>query len=189
MLSGLRKISVSEIEFCVGSEPNFKSSGAVIERLDSKGLGRSFQEFVKVISNVLREWSSIGARFNGTVKLVCRTRPSFVQVIQHLRESPVRNWLHETAVPKPILGQRTHLECAMDHSSPPSTMLMIVRDKFSVWPIACLILSLLSQMIRRFCRCETFTRYVPANTGSFLKSLESDVVAFQEQPINCKQAN
>ena len=30
---------------------------------------------------------------------------------------------------------------------------------------------------RGYCRFETSTRYVPANTGSFLKSLESDVSA------------
>jgi hypothetical protein len=42
---------------------------------------------------------------------------------------------------------------------------------------------------KRYCRFETWTRYVPANRGSFLKSLESDVGVFQEYPINCKQAN
>ena len=102
--------------FCVGSEVNVESGGAVIERLNSKGPGRSLQEFVKVkLKCLCSECRSNAGPFDGTEKLVCSTRPSFVQDKHHLRESPVRNWFHDTAVPQPMFGQRAYLEYAMDH--------------------------------------------------------------------------
>ena len=76
---------------------------------------RSFQEFVKVMSKYLSRECAIATPFYGTVKFVCRTRPSVVQGIHHLRESPMRNWLRERAVLQPMLEQRAYLEYAMDH--------------------------------------------------------------------------
>jgi hypothetical protein len=38
----------------------------------------------------------------------------------------------------------------------------------------------LAKISRRYCRFEAWTRYVPADEGSFLKSLESDVSPLQE---------
>jgi hypothetical protein len=55
---------------CVDSEVNFKSSGAVIEGLDSEGPG-SFQESVKVsFKNLSAEFRRSGGPFNVTVELV-----------------------------------------------------------------------------------------------------------------------
>ena len=68
--------SESEV-ICVGSEVNFKSSGAVIEGLDSKGPGslHGTEELVKVISfkHPSAECRRIGGPLNGTVEpTLCR---------------------------------------------------------------------------------------------------------------------
>lgn len=173
---------------------NVKSSGTVVERLNSKGParpGRSFQEFVKAIFKCLSsECSGITARFDSTVKIVCVTRFSFVQDSHHLRESPVRNRFHDTAVPRPILGRWAYLECVIDrrvtihHHVDDSVRQLLGLVNFLPDPVFGT-----TKSTRRYCRCETFTRYVPANIGSFMKSLESDIIALQEQPINHKQTN
>ena len=93
----------------------------------------------------------------------------------------------ETAVPKPILGW-AYLECVMVHA----TMVSVddsVRQLISRFNRSLDRSCGIVKLSRRYCRFETSTRYVPTNTGSILRSLEDDVGALQEQPMNCKQVN
>ena len=159
-----------------------KSSGAVIEGLDSKD-PRSFHESVKIsFKNPSAECSRVGGPSNVTKELVCIIRVAFAHLIQHNQESPCRNRLYETADQRPRLGRRrrrAYLECAMDRVTTPR-----VEDNIrQVLDISNPILDPICDIkksSRRYCRFETSTRYVPTNTGSFLKSLESDVGLVQE---------
>jgi hypothetical protein len=56
-------------------------------------------------------------------------------------------------------------------------MLKTTLNKSLMWLIAFFGLAKIS---RRYGRFETWTKYVPANEGNFLKSLESDVGPLQE---------
>ena len=189
MLSDLRNNSKSKVS-CIGSEVNFKSSEAVIEGLNSKGLGslHSTEEWVKVrFKHPSTECRRNGGQ--GTVQLVCsihaygwrssaiisKKTQSETGSMRHLsqnRSSDVRIWNARWTM------------------SPRFTLITASENS-----VVCVIAVLIShscgiaKLIRRYCRSETSTRYVPANTGSFLKSRQSIVGALQEQPINCKQAS
>ena len=167
----------------VDIEVNVKRTGAVIEGPDNKGLGM-FQEWVKItFKNSSAELGRIGVRFNHTVELVCVGPVTFVQHIQHFRESPGRNWLCDTFTPEPILGRRwPHLECTMGYLTVVA-ILYLEGNLKQVLDLSNRVLDRLfglAKMSRRCCRIETCTRYVPADKGSLLKALESDIGLFQE---------
>ena len=66
---------------CARSEANFRSSGGIIEGLDSEGL-RFFQVLVKInFKNMSAEYSRFRGPFNGTIELVCVAHAFFAQLI------------------------------------------------------------------------------------------------------------
>jgi hypothetical protein len=159
------------------------SSAAPLSRDLIVKIRGGFHESVKIsFKNFSTECSRIGGSSNVKEKLVCSIRISFAQLIQHLQESPGRNRLYETADQRPR-GRRAYLECAMDRVRV-TTPLNRLEDKTIqlIGIFNCLLDNNfgIGKFIRRYCRFETFTRYVPTSMGSFLKSLESDVGVVQK---------
>ena len=160
-----------------GRKLDIKSCQGIVKRTYSKvpRLGDGLEEYVSFnFEHLSTKRSAVTGSLNDAVEIIYSIYISSVQLSEHLRESPVQNRSDATAFPMPALGRGVYLECTMyclasvdfdDGIMQVSGFLDRIEDPVSSD----------RKHSRRCCCFQTWTRYMSTNTGSILKSLESDV--------------